>query len=123
MGDLPPHGGDDFSAIVIRVHDVVGVQPALLARADVDHRRAEERALLDAGRRVADQARRVTFSSAMNSSTGTSVMKRIVSRVARVRSRKCRRLSAISPVPASAFGQNQIVGMSSAATARSVSSR
>ena len=38
---------------------MLGRQAALLPHADVHHRRAEKRTLLDAGRRVADQARRV----------------------------------------------------------------
>ena len=64
-----------------------------------------------------------TFRSAMNSLTGTSVMNRIFRTASGTFSRKCRRLSAISPVPASGFGQIQMAGMSSAETARSVSSR
>ena len=65
----------------------------------------------------------VTFSSAMKSLTGTSVMNRIFRTASGTVSRKCRRLSAISPVPASGFGQIQIAGRSSDETARSVSSR
>ena len=55
------------------------------------------------------------FSSAMNSSAGTLVMNRILrGRPPASCSRKWRSRSAISPVPASGFGQNQIVGMPSA---------
>ena len=49
----------------------------------------------------------------MNWSAGSSVMNRIRSVAASWCSRKCRSVSAISPVPASGFGQNQTAGMSS----------
>ena len=54
--DLLPHGAENCTALVRGVRHVLGVQPSLLPRADVDDRRTEVRALLDAGRRVADQA-------------------------------------------------------------------
>ena len=44
--ELGRNRGADLGRVVADVRDVLGRQPALLARADVDHRRAEERALL-----------------------------------------------------------------------------
>src|SRR6266508_3867302 len=54
--DLLPHGTENCAALVRGVRHVLCVQTSLLPRADVDDRRAEIRALLDARRRVADQA-------------------------------------------------------------------
>ena len=55
-------------------------------------------------------------SSATKSLAGTLVMKRMCAVSSGCCSRMWRRLSAISPVPASGLGQNQIVGSSNDAT-------
>ena len=62
-------------------------------------------------------------SSATKSFAGTLVMNRMCAVSSGCCSRMWRRLSAISPVPASGFGQNQIVGSSNDATTFSVVSR
>ena len=53
----------------VHMHDVVIVQAALLARSDVHDRRAEQRALLDAGDEFPTR-HAAALSSAMNLSTG-----------------------------------------------------
>ena len=59
MRKLRRDRGADVGRVVADVRDVLAGQASLLAGADVHHRRAEERALLDPRRRVADETGRM----------------------------------------------------------------